>query len=184
MSSVTDTAEIVRTEVENPKQSTSERHGDVLIGGCQYSKTDKPKPELLSENLPRTKLSGVKSNLYNPVQSTFRRRDIENVQGKLSDELSGSTLPPGLVALPNYNDHKFDPPQIVFPGYDILPLPLNKEYQNKTTDELSFLRHKDMSDLWKKFIDSVPMSKTRMTHIPTNKDFRFHNYVVKYMKKD
>jgi len=74
-----------------------------------------------------------------------------------------------LVALPNYNDHKFDPPQIVFPGYDILPLPLNTEYQNKTIDELSFLKHKDMSDLWKKFIDSVPMSKTRMAHIPKNK---------------
>lgn len=38
----------------------------------------------------------MKSNLYNPVQSTFRRRDIENAQGKLSDELSGNTLPPGL----------------------------------------------------------------------------------------
>ncbi|XP_003242206.1 uncharacterized protein LOC100574615 [Acyrthosiphon pisum] len=184
MSSVTDTAKIVRAEVEDPKQSTSERPGDILIGGCQYSKTDKLKPELFSKNLPRTKLAGVKSNLYNPVQSTFRRRDIENVQGKLSDELSGNTLPPGLVALPNYNDHKFDPPQIVFPGYDILPMPLNAEYQNKTIDELSFLRHKDMSDLWKKFIDNVPMSKTRIAHIPKNKDFRFHNYVVKYMKKD
>lgn len=74
-----------------------------------------------------------------------------------------------LVSLPNYNDHKFDPPQIVLPGFDILPLPLNTEYQNKTTDELSFLRHKDMSDLWKKFIDSVPMSKTRMDHNPKNK---------------
>jgi len=86
----------VRAEVENPKQSTSERLGDFLIGGCQYSKTDKLKPKSLTENLPRTKLAEVKSNLYNPVLSTFRRRDIENVQGKLSDELSGSTLPPGL----------------------------------------------------------------------------------------
>lgn len=78
-----------------------------------------------------------------------------------------------LVALPNYNDHKFDPPQTVFPGYDILPLPLNTEYQNKTINELSFLKHKDMSDLWKKFIDSVPMSKTRMNSIPKNK------YIIK-----
>ncbi|XP_022165738.1 uncharacterized protein LOC111030513 [Myzus persicae] len=184
MYAVTDAAENVRSEIENPKQNTSERLGDFLIGGCQYNKKDKLKPELLSENIPRTNLAGVKSNLYNPVHSTFRRRDIENVQGKLSDELSSNTLPPGLVSLPNYNDHKFDPPQIVLPGFDILPLPLNTEYQNKTTDELSFLRHKDMSDLWKKFIDSVPMSKTRMDHNPKNKDFRFHNYVVKYMKKD
>ncbi|XP_025192869.1 uncharacterized protein LOC112592923 [Melanaphis sacchari] len=177
-------AEKVRAEVENPKQVTSEHLGNFLIGGCQHNKTEKLKPDLISKNLPRVKLAGVKSNLYNPVRSTFRRRDIENVQGKLSDELSGNTLPPGLVALPNYNDHKFDPPQIVCPGYDILPLPLNIEYQKKTTDELSFLRHKDISDLWKKFIDNVPMSKTRMDHIPKNKNFRFHNYVVKYMKKD
>lgn len=68
-----------------------------MIDGCsQHSKSDKLKPKLLSENLPRTKLAGVKSNLYNPVLSTFRRRDIENVQGKLSDEHSGNTLPPGL----------------------------------------------------------------------------------------
>lgn len=67
-----------------------------MIGGCQYNKKDKLKPELLSENIPRTNLAGVKSNLYNPVHSTFRRRDIENVQGKLSDELSSNTLPPGL----------------------------------------------------------------------------------------
>lgn len=74
-----------------------------------------------------------------------------------------------LVALPNYNDHKFDPPQIVFPGYDILPLPLNIEHQYKVIYELSFFKHKDMSDLWKKFIDSMPMSKTRMNIIPKNK---------------
>ncbi|XP_027848060.1 uncharacterized protein LOC114127900 [Aphis gossypii] len=182
---MTDTAaEIVRTEIENPKQITSERLGNFLIGGCQQNKTDTLNSDLISENLPRIKLAGVKSNLYNPVQSTFRRHDIENLQGKLSDELSRSTLPPGLVALPSYNDHKFDPPQIVCPGYDILPLPLNTEYQKKTTDELSFLKQKDLSDSWKKFIDSVPMSKTRMGHIPKNKDYRFHNYVVKYMKKD
>jgi len=67
-----------------------------LIDGCQNNKTDKLKSELIPENLPRIKLAGVKSNLYNPVQSTFRRRDIENLQGKLSDEYSGCTLPPGL----------------------------------------------------------------------------------------
>lgn len=80
--------------------------------------------------------------------------------------------------LPNYNDHKFDPPQIHFPGYDILPLPLNTEYQKKTTDELSFLRQKDMSDMWKKFIDNVPMSNTRMV-IPQNK---YNNYCYLNLK--
>lgn len=78
--------------------------------------------------------------------------------------------------MPSYNDHTFDPPQIVCPGYDILPLPLNAEYQKKTTDELSFLKQKDLSDSWKKFIDSVPMSKTRMGHIPKNKYNNYYYY--------
>jgi len=85
--------------------------------------------------------------------------------------------------MPNYNYHKLDPPQIVLPGYDILPLPLNAEYQNKTSNELSFLKHKEMSNLWKKFIDSVPMSKTRMDYIPKNK-YNSYSYIqLKFEQK-
>lgn len=64
-------------------------HVGGLISGCQPKKTDKGQ----SKNRPKIHLAGVKSDLYNPVLSSFRRYDIENVQGKLSDEHSRSTLP-------------------------------------------------------------------------------------------
>lgn len=67
-----------------------------LTAGCENEKTDKLPSIFSPKHQPRIQLAGVKTNLYNPVQSTLRRNDIENEQGKLSDEHSRNTLPPGL----------------------------------------------------------------------------------------
>lgn len=66
-----------------------------LISGC-HNQTAKLQSQCLKENGPRVQLAEVKMDLYNPVRSTLQRNDIENVQGRLSDEHSRSTLPPGM----------------------------------------------------------------------------------------
>lgn len=48
-------------------------------------------------------------------------------------------------------------------------MPFNAAYQKKNADELSFLKNKELSDSWKKFIESMPLSKTGTTHVPTNR---------------
>lgn len=70
-----------------------------LIGGCTRIKNDKTQSIISKENQPRIHFVGLKSSLYNPVQSTLRRYDIENVRGVLNDEHSRKTLPSGLGKL-------------------------------------------------------------------------------------
>lgn len=89
--------------MEKQKQSTPECLSNYLIGGCKYSsKTDELQLKYLKENGPRIPLTGVKIDLYNPVLRSLRRYDIENVQGKLVDELSRKTFP---LELGEINSH-------------------------------------------------------------------------------
>lgn len=68
-----------------------------LTAECDRNKTN---TLLHSTFLPklhlRKQLDRMKSNLYNSVQSTQQRFDVENSQGKLSNEHSRNTLPPEL----------------------------------------------------------------------------------------
>lgn len=80
------------------KKIIPEHIDEYLIGGC--IKTNNVQHNSNNEqNQHRVHLVAVKSSLYNPVQGTFRRYDIENVQGKLTYEHSRNTLPPGISKL-------------------------------------------------------------------------------------
>ncbi|XP_050520719.1 uncharacterized protein LOC126894083 [Daktulosphaira vitifoliae] len=183
MNNAIDTYERNKTEERKLLMGMPEHLGDYLFGGCQKINKANRVSKLSPENRPRVKLASVKTDLYNPVQSTLRRYDIDDVQGKLSDEHSRSTIPPEITSLPKSKKSKFMPPQIIYPGFDLLPLLHCKWYQEKSVEELSFLRNKNLSDSWNNFIHDIPLSDTRIV-LPKNRDFHFHNYVVKYIKND
>lgn len=65
-----------------------------LIVECDSSKTNTLKSTFLPKHNFKKQLDGIKSNLYNPVPSTLQRYNIENVQGKLSNEHSRNTSLP------------------------------------------------------------------------------------------
>lgn len=48
-------------------------------------------------------------------------------------------------------------------------MPFNKLYQEKTADELSLLKNKDMSNSWNTFMESMPSTRSNKMSIPQNK---------------